>query len=113
MAEPKEVPLHRERLNLVDKNQYQKVTEAKKKQLRQDMASCFNSIQGRNVLRYLISITGYRKSKVGGNPALGMNILEGTLYNSARELVGIEFLEMVPAHILKDIEYGTIDELDG
>ena len=107
----KEIPLHRERLNLPDKEVQQKLTEAKKKALRQDMARVFGPPEGRRVLRYLLDICAYRQSKVGGNPALGMDIFAGTLYNSARELVCIEFLEYIPKYILKDIEYGTESEL--
>ena len=113
MAEDKkDIPMHRERLNLPDKGAAQKVTDARRKKLRQDMAKVFNSHEGRRVLRYLMDICAYRQSKVGGNPTLGMDIYAGTLYNSSRELVCIEFLEHIPKYILKDIEYGTDQELD-
>ena len=110
MAEEK-VPFHRERLNLPDNEKAREISEAKKKALRQDMAKVFGPPEGRRVLRYLMDICAYRQSKVGGNPTLGMDIFAGTLYNSSRELVCIEFLEAIPKYILKDIEYGTDEEL--
>jgi len=111
MPEEQEVPLHRERLNLPDKNAGQKINEAKRKQLRQDMAFCFGTVQGRNVLRFMMGICGYRKSKVGGNVNLGMSIEQGTLYNASRELIFIEVAEHIPSDILKDAEYGVDEDL--
>ena len=110
--EQKEIPMHRERLNLPDKVDQQKLTEAKRKQLSSDLKVCFSSVEGRRVLRYLMSICGYKKSKVGGNPNLGMDVSQGTLYNAARENVCIELLEFIPAYILKDVEYGNIDDIE-
>ena len=108
----KDQPLHRERLNLENKEDQQKLLQAKRKQLTRDMALCFNSPAGSRVLRHLMLICGYKKSKVGGNVNLGMDVEQGTLYNSARENVCIEFLEFVPVYIIKNVEYGTLDELE-
>lgn len=110
--EKKEIPMHRERLNLPNKEEQQKLTEAKRKQLSADLKVCFSSIEGRRVLRYLMNICGYKKSKVGGNPALGMDVAQGTIYNAARENVCIELLEFIPPYIIKDVEYGTIEEIE-
>ena len=113
MAEDKkELPMHRERLNLPDKDVQQKLTEAKRKQLSADLKVCFGSIEGRRVLRYLMNICGYKKSKVGGNSSLGMDIMQGTLYNSARENVCLELLEFIPPYIIRDVEYGTHEEIE-
>ena len=112
MTEEKSIPLHRERLNLPDKGEQQELTERKRKQLTQDLAVCFNSPSGYRVLRHLMNITGFKKSKVGGNVTLGMDIMQGTLYNSARELVMIELLEFIPVYILKNVEFGAAEELE-
>ena len=109
--ERKEIPLHRERLGLLDKDAQTKLVERKRKQLTQDMALVFNSEEGRRVLRYILNLGGFKKGKIGGNPQLGMDVLEGTLYNCAREQILLEILEFVPAYILKDCEYGIFDDL--
>ena len=110
--EKTEQPFHRERLNLPDKDEQQKLNERKRKQLVQDLAVCFNSPAGFRVLRYLMDITGYKRSKVGANTTLGMDIMQGTLYNSARELVMIELLEFIPVYILKKVDFGAAEELE-
>ena len=107
----KEIPLHRERLNLPNKDELQKIKEKKKSQLAKDMAQTFNSVSGRATLRFILDICGYKKSKVGGNPALGMDVLVGTMYNSARENVAIEILDYVPDYIIRDVEHGTDRDL--
>ena len=103
-------PFHRERLGLPDKDAVQKLTEARKKQLSRDMAVCFNTAEGRRVLKYLLSLGGYKKGKIGGNPQLGMDVMEGTLYNASREQLILELIEFIPAYILKDCEYGVFDD---
>ena len=112
MSDKSELPLHRERLNLPDKGAAQKITDAKKKKLRQDMAKVFGPPEGRRVLRFLMDLGGYKKLKIGGNPQLGMDVSQGTYYNCAREQVVLEFLEHVPVYILKDVEFGTDQELE-
>ena len=112
MAEEKEVPLHLKRLGLLNKDEQSLLLERKKKQLFRDMAATFTSMEGRRSLRYLLDLCGYKKSKVGGNPTLGMDVMAGTLYNSAREQVAIEFLEFIPADIRRDCEFGTFNELE-
>ena len=112
MIEEKEVPLHRERLNLVDKNTFQQITEAKRKQLKQDMAKVFGPPEGRRVLRYLMNISGYKRSKIGGNQQIGMDVLTGTMYNTSREGLCLEFIEHIPNYILRDVEFGTFEEID-
>jgi hypothetical protein len=113
MAEDKkDIPMHRERLNLPDKGAAQKVTDAKRKKLRQDMAKVFGPPEGRRVLRFLMDLGGYRTIKIGGNPQLGMDVKDGTFYNASREQIVIEFLEHIPVYILKDIIFGTDQELE-
>jgi hypothetical protein len=110
--EKKEVPLHRERLGLLDKEAQGKLLERKRKLLSSDMAVCFNTPEGRRVLRYIMTICGYKKSKIGGNAALGMDILQGTYYNAAREQICLELIEFIPDYILKDAEFGIFSDLE-
>ena len=113
MSEEKtEQPFHRERLGLPDKDAAQKLTEARKKQLSRDMAVCFNTPEGRNVLRYLLTICGYAEGTIGGNVAMGMDILQGSFYNACRRQIAIEFIEFIPDYILKDVQFGKPEDLE-
>lgn len=110
MAEKKVVPLHRERLNLPDNEDQQKLRELKRKQLKEDMREVFNTPAGRRVLRYLMNLGGYKKGKIGGNVQLGMDVLHGTLYNTAREQLILELVEFIPDNVLKDCEFGVFED---
>ncbi len=115
MSEEKEkphVPLHRERMGLPDNVEQKKLREQKTKQLKEDCRVTFSPPAGRRVLRYLMNIAGYKKSKVGGNPQLGMDVQIGTVYNAARELVLLELIEFIPQDVLRDCEFGTWAELE-
>ena len=112
MTEEKSIPLHRERLNLPDKGEQQELTERKRKQLTQDMAVTFDSVEGRRVLRYMMNAGGFKKGKIGGNAQIGLDILHCVLYNTAREQLLLEIFEFIPARILKDAEYGAHDDLE-
>ena len=114
MSEEKEkphIPLHRERMGLPDNEEQKKLREQKRKQLREDCRVVFNSPSGRRVLRYLINITGYGLQKVGGNPAIGMDLHAGLLYNCAREQVFLELKEFISDEVLKDCLFGVFDDL--
>lgn len=111
MSEKEKLPLHRERLNLPDKESIEKEREKHGKQLKSDMNEVFNSPAGRRVLKYFMSICGYKRQKVGGNPTMGMNILEGTFYNCVREQVLLEFIEAIPEQVKKDCEFGVFEDL--
>jgi hypothetical protein len=111
MTEEKRKPLHRDRIDSPDKNAAEELRQQKRKQLKEDCRVTFSSPAGRRVLRYLMDLAGYRKSKVGGNPALGMDVLTGTLYNSARELVVLEMLEFLPLEVRRDVEFQPFEEL--
>ena len=99
-------------MGLPDNEEQKKLREAKVKQLKEDCRVTFSPPAGRRVLRYLMNIAGYKKSKIGGNTSLGMDVLHGTYYNSARELVILELLEFIPQDILKDVEFGTFSEIE-
>ena len=115
MSEEKEkphIPLHRERMGLPDNEEQKKLREQKRKQLRLDCQETFNSPSARRVLRYLMDITGYRKGVIGGNPALGLDVIHGTFYNAIRLQIMIELLEFIPADIQKDCEFGVVSDLE-
>ena len=110
--EKSKIPLHKSRLDLPDKEALEKVRKEKRKGLVQDMAVVFDSPEGRRVLTYMMDLCGFKKGKIGGNPQLGMNILEGTLYNCAREAVFLEMSEFIPVNILRKAEYGVAKDLE-
>ena len=110
--EKKEIPFHKARLDLPDREDQVKLNDKRRKQLRRDMAFCFSTNEGRRVLRYLMNISGYKKLKVGGNPQLGMDVLQGSFYNVIREQVCLEFIEHIPTDILRDCEFGVFSELE-
>ena len=112
MPEKEDIPLHRERLGLLDKDAQQKLLEKKRKTLSKDMAMTFNTVEGRRVLRFILTICGYKKGVIGGNAALGMDVMQGTLYNASRQQVAVEILEHIPAHIVKNVEYGTDEDIE-
>jgi hypothetical protein len=115
MSEEKEkphIPLHRERMGIPDNEEAKKLREQKIKQLKDDCRVTFSPPAGRRVLRYLMNIAGYKKSKVGGNPQLGMDVQTGTLYNAARELVILEMIDFIPQEVLRDVEFGTWAEIE-
>lgn len=105
------VPTHTQRSPSVNKEKQQKEFERRAKQLRFDMAITFGTPEGRRVLQWLISESGFQKSQVGGNPALGMDVLQGTLYNSARVSIYLELRQLIPAETLKLVEYENISEV--
>lgn len=109
--EKKEIPLHRQRLNLPDKEVVEKERERQNRQLKSDMCEVFGSPAGRRVLRRFMRVCGYKCQKVGGNPAMGMDVLHGTFYNAVREQVFLEFIEFIPEAVLKDCEFGVFEDL--
>jgi hypothetical protein len=109
--EKKSIPLHRERMNLPDKEEATKTREKYRKQLAEDMRVTFSTPAGRRVLRYFMSICGYKRQKVGANPAMGLDILHATFYNAVREQVILEFIDIIPDAVLKDCEFGVFEDL--
>jgi hypothetical protein len=108
----KEIPLHRERLVDPKMEELKKLGEARRKQITSDMAFCFGTVQGRNALRFILNLCGYKQPKIGGNPALGLDILHGTFYNATREQIALEILEFIPDYIQKDVEHGNSQDLE-
>lgn len=99
------IPTHKQRLPLADKVQQAKLREAKLKHLKDDLAIVFSTQEGRRVLRYLMTEAGFQRNAVGGNPALGMDVAFGTIYNCGRESLYLELRQLIPARILKLVEF--------
>lgn len=109
--EKKHIPLHRERMNLPDNDIARALNDRKRKQFADDARACFSTPGGRRVLRHFMNICGYKRQKIGGNPQLGMDVLQGTFYNAVREQVLLEFIEAIPDAVLKDCEFGVFEDL--
>lgn len=104
------VPSHRQRSAGVDKDEQQKSFERQVKNLKLDMAEVFGTAAGKRVLKYIFEISGYGTSNVGGNPALGMDVKDGTFYNAVRQNLYLEVRKLVPHSILKVVEFDNIEE---
>lgn len=105
------VPFHTQRSPSADREKQNKELERRAKQLRFDFAITFSTPEGRRVLQWIIKESGYGKSSVGGNPSIGMNVLEGCLYNEARKSIYLELRQLVSSEILKQVEYENIEDL--
>lgn len=105
------IPIHIQRSEAADKDKQRKEIEKRIKDLRIDMAITFGSPEGKRVLGWLLRECGYHKSCVGGNPGLGMDVAQGTLYNAARESIYIELRQLIPSETLKQVEYENINEV--
>lgn len=100
----KEIPTHKTRLKQPDEK-VQKELEARRKQLTIDLNTTFSTPSGKRALNYLMKICGYGKSSVGGNPALGMDIRDGTLYNAARQNIYLEVRNFLEPKLLQEVEF--------
>lgn len=105
------IPTHTQRSDAIDKDEQRRLSEKKLNSLRMDFAVVFNTPAGKNVLRWLCFQSGFHKSQVGGNIQLGMDVMQGTLYNAAREALYIEMRSLIPSSILQEIEYLNIEEI--
>ncbi len=79
------------------------------KLLKRDFEIAVATPEGLNVMKYLFDITGYAKALIAGNPQIGLNVLEGTLYNNARREIWREFRQWIPKRTLKKIEYEKLN----
>lgn len=105
------IPIHTQRSPSVDREKQTKELERRAKQLRFDFAITFSTAEGRRVLQWLINESGFHKSNIGGNPSLGMDVLQGTLYNASRQALYLEMRQLIPAETLKLVEYENINEV--
>ena len=104
------IPIHTQRSESVDKDKQHKEMQRRLKSLRMDFAICFGTPEGKKVLKWIFQNSGYGESDVGGNPQLGMDILQGTLFNCARKSLYIEMRKLIPHEILKQTEFENIEE---
>ncbi len=105
------IPTHTQRSQSVDRDKQSKEYERRSKQLRFDFAITFSTPEGRRVLQWIINESGFHKSNIGGNPQLGMDILQGTMYNACRQSLYLEMRQLIPAETLKQVEYENITEV--
>lgn len=105
------IPTHTQRSPSVDRDKQTRELERRAKELRMDFALTFSTAEGRRVLQWLVRESGYQKSNVGGNPGLGMDVLQGTLYNACRQSLYLEMRQLIPAETLKMVEYENINEV--
>lgn len=105
------IPTHQQRSLSVDKDIFKKEQADRDKRLRMDFALTFGTPEGKRVLKWVMNQCGWGKSVIGGNPALGLDVDRGTLYNSSRLGVYSEIRLLVPHEILKQTEFDNIDEL--
>lgn len=88
------------------KKQVQKDLLAKKiKVLKRDIEIATASPEGLNFMRWIFDLSGYSKILIAGNPKVGLDVKDGTLYNNARRSIWLEIRQMIPKRILKKIEY--------
>lgn len=106
MDEEKEIPTHKLRLKQSDEK-LKKEAEAKRKQLAIDFNTTFSTPSGRRTLNSIMKICGFGRSSVGGNPALGMDIRDGTLYNAARQNIYLEIRNFLEPKLLQEVEFLT------
>ena len=114
MEESKEnphIPSHTLRSSSADRDKQHKEREKRIKQLRLDFAMTFGSPEGKRVLKHIAQSCGFGESVVGGNPQIGMDVLQGMLYNAARLNVYLELRKFVPHETLKEVEYFNNEEL--
>ena len=104
------IPSHTKRSASADKDSQQAERVRRNKSVRMDFAMVFGTPEGRRVLQWVFRESGYSESQVGGNPSLGMDVLQGTLYNSARRSLYIEMRKLIPHEILKTVEFEVIEE---
>lgn len=105
------VPTHTKRSASTDKDEQRKEFTRKVRNLRMDMAITFSTPEGKRVLKWLCNECGFGRGIVGGNPALGMDVDRGTLYNAARLGVYTELRSLIPHGILLEVEYENIQEI--
>lgn len=104
------VAFHRQRSPSVDGKEQQEAIVKKLRDLRIDMAVTFGSPEGKRVLRWLLNQCGFFENGIGGNPAIGLDAVHGTIYNNARRNVYAELRKMIPHSILKEVEFENIQE---
>lgn len=104
------IPLHELRSVSTDKDKQAKEASRRIRALRMDFALTFGSSEGKRVLKWIFEQSGFGQSDIGGNPSLGMDVLQGTLYNGARKSLYIEMRKLIPHETLKQVEFENAEE---
>lgn len=87
------------------KEDIKKKLQAEQKKWLSIFGTVFSTPEGTQALRYISNLCGWQDSVVGGNPDLGMDVMQGTLHNAARRNVYLELRRLIPARILRDVEF--------
>jgi len=82
-----------------------KIIKDVRKELREDFAAVGATVEGRNVLRYIMDECGYQRVSIVGNTANGDIHDRGTLYNEARRNLYLDIRKLIPVRQLKQIEF--------
>ncbi len=79
------------------------------KLLKRDFAIATATPEGLNLMKYIFNLSCYSKILIAGNPEIGLNVLEGTLYNNVRRAIWLELRQLIPVRTLKKIEYEKLN----
>ncbi len=93
----------------VKRVQQKELSVKKLRLLKRDIEIATASSEGLNLMKWIYDLSGYSKILIAGNPQIGLNVLEGTLYNNARRSIWLEIRQLIPRRILKKIEYEKLN----
>ncbi len=110
-TQDEQIPLHKERRLDPEREKAFKAQQAKTKRLKDDLAQTFSTAAGQRSLMAIMELCGYQRSVTGGNASLGMDIMQGTLYNAARLNIYLELRALLPKELLKKVEFGEVNEI--
>ncbi len=77
--------------------------------IKRDVEIATATPEGLNLMRWIFDLCGYSKVLIAGNPKVGLDVKDGTLYNNARRAIWLEIRQLVPRRTLKKIEYDKIN----
>jgi hypothetical protein len=104
------IPSHTLRSDATDKDDQKKEYSRQLRELRMSFALTFGTPEGKRVLKWLKAQAGYGESLIGGNPNLGMDVAQGTIYNGGRVSLYTEMRKLIPHEILKAVEFENVEE---
>ncbi len=95
----------------MDKKHAAKAEKTAKMQkiLKQDIEIATASPEGLNLMKWIFDLSGYSKILIAGNPKVGLDVKDGTLYNNARRAIWLEIRQLVPTRTLKKIEFEKLN----
>lgn len=90
---------------LVEDRLLKKEQEKKElKQLKNDFNKVFGTVEGQNVLGYIMNACGYQKHSVGANPQTGELFIDNTIYNEALRSHYLNLRKFIHSKILVKVE---------